>query len=84
MSAVKNTFHKIINYEWGKLFFELVVVFLGVTAGFVLNNFRMEQEEKKLEDKYLESFLQDVEFDIPALENAVRTDSVWLARENHF
>ena len=80
MSAVKNTFHKIINYEWGKLFFELVVVFLGVTAGFVLNNFRMEQEEKKLEDKYLESFLQDVEFDIPALEKAVRTDSVWLAR----
>ena len=80
MSAIKNTFHKIINYEWGKLFFELIVVFLGVTGGFVLNNWRMEQEEIKLEEKYLASFLQDVEFDIPSLESAVNADSFWLAR----
>jgi len=46
MAAVKNTLHKIKNYEWGKLFFELIVVFLGITAGFILNNWRMEQEEK--------------------------------------
>ena len=80
MSAIKNTLDRIINYEWGKLFFELIVVFLGVTAGFVLNNWRMEQEEKNFEQKYLESFLQDVSLDIPELENAVRTDSIWLAR----
>jgi len=38
MAAVKNTIRKIKNYEWGKLFFELIIVFLGVAAGFVLNN----------------------------------------------
>ncbi|MCW8805094.1 MAG: hypothetical protein OQK56_01430 [Ignavibacteriaceae bacterium] len=80
MSAVKKTYHKIKNYEWGKLFFELIVVFLGITAGFVLNNWRMEQEEKKLEEKYISSFLQDINYDIPELEDAIKTDSVWLAR----
>jgi len=80
MSAIKNTVDKIVNYEWGKLFFELIVVFLGVTAGFVLNNWRMDQEERKIEQKYLASFLQDIKFDIPELENAVTTDSIWLAR----
>ena len=80
MSAIKNTVDKIVNYEWGKLFFELIVVFLGVTAGFVLNNWRMDQEERKIEQKYLASFLQDIKFDIPELEIAVRTDSIWLSR----
>lgn len=80
MTAVKKTIHKIKNYEWGKLFFELIVVFLGITAGFVLNNWRMEQEEIKLEQKYIRSFLEDVNFDIPELQNAVKTDSVWIAR----
>ena len=80
MSAVKKTYHKIKNYEWGKLFFELIVVFLGITAGFILNNWRMEQEEVKHEQKYLNSFLQDVNYDIPELEKAVESDSLWLAR----
>ena len=78
MSAVKKTYHKIKNYEWGKLFFELIVVFLGVTAGFILNNWRMEQEEVKHEQKYINSFLQDINYDIPELEKAVESDSLWL------
>jgi len=80
MSAIRNSIHKIKNYEWGKLFFELIVVFLGVTGGFLLNNWRMEQEERVLEEKYLSSFLQDVNYDIPELENAIKTDSIWLAK----
>jgi len=84
MAAIKNTLHKIKNYEWGKLFFELIVVFLGVTGGFLLNNWRMEQEERVLEEKYLSSFLQDVNYDIPELENAIKTDSIWLAKAKPF
>lgn len=80
MTELNKTYHKIINYEWGKLFFELIVVFLGVTAGFVLNNWRMEQEERKLEEKYLKSFLEDIKLDIPELEKAVETDSLWLVQ----
>lgn len=80
MSAVKKTYHKIKNYEWGKLFFELIVVFLGVTGGFVLNNWRMQEQEKHVEQKYITSFLQDVNYDIPELEKAVKYDSLWLVR----
>ena len=79
MSALNKTYNKLIQYEWEKLFFELIMVFLGVTAGFVLNNWRIEQDERKLEQKYLDSFLQDVKADIPVLENAIQTDSLWLA-----
>jgi hypothetical protein len=80
MTAAKKTYHKIKNYEWGKLFFELIVVFLGVTAGFILNNWRIEQDERRIEEKYLTSFLQDIELDIPEIEKAVETDSVWLTQ----
>jgi len=37
--------------KWSKLILELFVVFLGVTAGFVLNNWRMSKQEYKLEQK---------------------------------
>lgn len=80
MSALKKTYHRIKNYEWGKLFFELIVVFLGVSAGFILNNWRMEQDERRIEEKYLNSFLQDINLDIPELQKAVETDSLWLHR----
>lgn len=40
---------------------EVLVVFIGVTAGFLLNNWREENVEKKLEAKYLNSFYKDVQ-----------------------
>ena len=40
---------------------ELLVVFIGVTAGFILNNWRENAAEKKLEYKYLNSFYRDVQ-----------------------
>ena len=67
-------------FGWHKLMLELLVVFLGVTAGFVLNNWRIQQQEKKLEEKYLSGFLEDINKDIPELQNLVREDSQWIAR----
>ena len=66
------------RYDWRKLGFELVVVFLGVTAGFLLNNWRIERQEKKLEQKYITGFLQDLQSNITELELALKEDSIWL------
>ena len=66
--------------DWRKLFFELIVVFLGVTAGFLLNNWQLERQDQKLERKYLDGFLEDVKTNITELEKSVIEDSLWLDR----
>lgn len=80
MKNLKNILPKFGNPDWKKLFFELIVVFLGVTSGFFLNNWRMEEQEKQVEEKYLAGFLNDVNDNIPELENGIESDSIWLAR----
>ncbi|MBN2362656.1 hypothetical protein JXL83_00830 [candidate division WOR-3 bacterium] len=63
-----------------KLTLELLVVFLGVTAGFVLNNWRSDFQERQLEKKYIAGFLQDIQFNIEELETQIEKDSTWLER----
>lgn len=48
MEKIKSKFPKIREYDWKKLFFELIVVFLGVTAGFLLNNWQLDKKDKQL------------------------------------
>ncbi len=72
--------HAAKDHNWQSYLFELIVVFLGVTAGFFLNNWKMDQQEKHLERKYLNGFHQDVTANIDELEKAVISDSLWLAR----
>ena len=69
---------KIKKYDWQKLLLELVVVFLGVTAGFLLNNWQNKKQTSSLENKYLNGFLQDANANISELNNAVKADSLWL------
>lgn len=69
---------KIKKYDWQKLLLELVVVFLGVTAGFLLNNWQNQKQTSSLENKYLNGFLQDANANISELNNAVKADSLWL------
>jgi hypothetical protein len=79
---VKGKILNIGNYTWEKLGLELIVVFLGVTSGFLLNNWRTHEQEKELEQKYISGFSDDVTFNIKELRNAVKWDSVWLACAN--
>ncbi len=65
---------KIINYR--KLFLELLVVFLGITAGFILNNWRSSRVEKRLELKYLQGFKENISDDIIQLDSLVMKDSI--------
>jgi hypothetical protein len=63
---------------WRNLFFELIVVFLGVTAGFLLNNWQLSEADRQLEQKYLAGFLEDVQANINDLEEGILADSLWL------
>ncbi len=80
MVKSKNKIQKIRDYDWKKLFFELIVVFLGVTAGFLLNNWQLEKQDELLEKKYMNGFLQDVNTNIAELKTAIESDSLWLNR----
>lgn len=75
---MKTKLTKLKSYEWSKLFLQLLVVFLGVTAGFLLNNWRTEFRESKIEEKYIERFLQDVNNNITDLKEIVASDSLWF------
>jgi len=57
--------------SWTYYFLELLVVFIGVTAGFLLNNWRYDNAELRLERKYLESFYADVEVDAIDLDSLI-------------
>ena len=56
---------------WLRLTLELIVVFIGVSAGFLFDNFREEQSNRKLEYKYLESFYNNVMADSVEIQNMI-------------
>jgi hypothetical protein len=65
--------------DWRKLLLELIVVFLGVTGGFVLNNWRDDYKNLKSEHKYMDSFVQNVDSNIVRLKEMILEDSIWLS-----
>jgi hypothetical protein len=70
------------NYKWKRLCLELIVVFLGVTSGFLLNNWRIQKQDKQTEQKYISRFLQDINYNIAELESAIKSDSIWITQTN--
>ncbi len=46
--------------NWRNYFIELIVVFIGITAAFLLNNWREDYQSNELESKYLNSIKNDV------------------------
>lgn len=72
-----------MNINWLNHSIELVVVFLGITAGFILQNFNETANDKKLEKKYMEGFKTDVTENASLLKSAIVEDSTWLDRYNY-
>ena len=66
------------RYDLGRLFFELIVVFLGVTAGFLLNNWQLSQKDVEIESQYLSAFEEDLALDIAELTSSIEGDEAWL------
>ena len=69
--------------KWLKLLLELLVVFAGVTVGFVLNNFREERVSRKSEQIYLENLLINLRADSAEIVNHIEanTNNVEVTRE---
>ena len=63
--------NKKTKHNWTYYIIELLVVFIGVTAGFLLNTWRQENSELKLEQKYLTSFYNDVIADEDSLDSLI-------------
>ena len=57
--------------NWTYYIIELAVVFIGVTAGFLLNNWREDAAENKMEHKYMESFYNEVIMDKDNLDSLI-------------
>ena len=57
--------------NWLYYIVELLVVFIGVTAGFLLNTWRLDNAEIKLEQKYLSSFYNDILDDEMTLDSLI-------------
>jgi hypothetical protein len=56
---------------WLWLGLELIVVFIGVTAGFLFDNFREDQANRRLEQKYLESFYNNLRADSSEIQRMI-------------
>lgn len=57
--------------NWLYYSIELLVVFIGVTAGFLLNNWREENTSIKLEQRYLTGFYKDLDSDRESLDSLI-------------
>lgn len=76
MTKNERNIHRKNKYDWRKLTLELIVVFLGVTVGFLLNNWRIQNHEESLEQKYLNGFAQNINANNNNLKIAIETDSL--------
>lgn len=52
-----------LKANWINHVLELIVVFIGISSAFMLNNWREESGNRKLESQYLKNFLDDLAFD---------------------
>lgn len=57
--------------NWKYYSIELAVVFIGVTAGFILNSWRETKNDLELEHKYLTSFYSDIQEDERNLDSLI-------------
>lgn len=65
---------------WLKLTLELFVVFAGVTAGFLLNNWWVNRADKSLENYYYTRFISDLQADLLSLKGDYSYDSTWVSQ----
>jgi hypothetical protein len=57
---------------WLRLSLELIAVFVGITAGFFVNNYQESRRDQKLEQKYLESFRNNLVADSLEIQAHIR------------
>jgi len=76
-------FSNLTKINFTKLFLELLVVFLGVTGGFLLQNYKEIKTDRDLEKKYLEGIYTDTKENIVELKESITQDSLWIEQNNY-
>lgn len=60
--------------SWIKLTLELLVVFIGVSAGFLFDSYREDRSDRKLEEQYLQSLYDNILADSAEIQLMIRRD----------
>jgi hypothetical protein len=72
----------LVAERWPEYLIEIVVVIIGITISFALNNFQANAADKVLEETYLRGLQQDVQADIQELKETMeRTNAVITSSE---
>lgn len=71
MSKSKNKKRK--GIDWGNQFINLIVVVLGISIAFYLNNWKEEVDRKNIEQTFLKSLAEDLTIDIASLQLSTDT-----------
>jgi hypothetical protein len=77
------TIFSLSKVNFTKLFLELIVVFLGVTGGFLLQNYKEIRADRDLENKYLEGIYTDTKENIKELKESIAKDSLWIEQNKY-
>ncbi len=67
------------NINWLDHFVNLLVVILGITVAYTLNNIREDNKTRILQNTYVQSMIDDIEIDIKELDSLITNDSISLA-----
>jgi hypothetical protein len=80
---IKNFKEMSRKINWFYLGIELIVVFLGISAGFFLQDYRESRTNRNLEDSYYRGMEDDIKANIEELGKDIAEDSVWLANTKY-
>ena len=70
--------------DWPNHLIELVVVFIGITLAFMLNNWREDYTDQQMAEKYMNSFRSDIAYDHAQLDSIIQSNEDKLERINLF
>lgn len=79
MEVHKHPHHVTHKKKWGEYVLEFLMLFLAVFLGFVAENFREHQVEKRRGREYIHSFHEDLKYDISRMDGIIDTESVKIA-----
>jgi hypothetical protein len=73
---------RLLGQRWPEYFLEIIVVIIGITISLTLSNFQEEAANRKLEQTYLKSLLEDINADLKELEVTIHRTEIVIQSGN--
>lgn len=77
--STKNTllqFSQLLRKRWPEYILEIIVVIIGITISFGLNNIKEDASNSKLEQGFIKGLMDDISSDIKDLEETIRQTEI--------